>query len=222
MIGDSYLDPAWANTSLDIFAHAQQDGALPANTTYRHYYLGGASMNSGALGLNIPYQYEQQALTDIAVPNPKDINTVIMDGGGNDVLIGNTSCETTDPSVNAGCKTTVDGAIARSKSLLREFGTAGIKNVIFMFYPHLDTAGGGILTTPAPAINKTLDYAYMIGAPVCTQSVSPKCVWIDTRAAFEGHLADYIKSDHVHPTPAGAQVIADMIWQAMKDNCIAQ
>ncbi len=222
MIGDSYLDPAWANTSLDLFADAQQAGALAANGTYRHYYLGGASMNGGIFALNIPYQYESQALSDIAVASPKDIDTIIMDGGGNDVLIGNTSCEQTAPPGNTGCVTTIQGAVDRARSLLAEFGANGVKHVVYFFYPHLDPAGGGILTTPAPTVNDTLDYAYGVAAPVCTQSVSPPCVWVDTRPAFEGHLADYIKSDHVHPTPAGAQVIADLVWKAMQDHCIAQ
>src|SRR5580704_11442558 len=37
VLGDSYLDPVWANTALDIYADAQDAGSLAANTTYRHY-----------------------------------------------------------------------------------------------------------------------------------------------------------------------------------------
>ena len=45
---------------------------------------------------------------------------------------------------------------------------------------------------------------------------------IDTIPAFTGHLTDYIQSDHVHPTAAGSQVIADLIWGAMQKYCVAQ
>ena len=114
--------------------------------------------------------------------------------------------------------------------------TDGVKHVVYFFYPHLDPAGGGILTTPPPRSTTTLDYAYPLAEQICcgvlrldgesTRAAGTcrgrTCVCVDTRPAFEGHLADYIKSDHVHPTPAGAQVIADLVWKAMQDQCIAQ
>lgn len=100
----------------------------------------------------------------------------------------------------------------------------GVKNVVYFYYPHLDPAGGGLLPTPAPAVNLTLDYAFPLAQQVCAsaQQYLAQCVFIDIRPAFEGHLADYIGSDHVHPAPAGAKVIADLVWQAMVSHCIAQ
>ena len=94
MIGDSYLDANFGNVGANIVADSQMAGVLPAGTKYREYYLAGAAMNNGALTLNIPYQYETSAKGDVAVPNPKDIKLVIMDGGGNDVLIDQQSCLT--------------------------------------------------------------------------------------------------------------------------------
>jgi len=242
VLGDSYLDPAWANTALDIYADAQDAGSLPANTTYRHYDIGGASLAWGNPDTQwyIPYQYDPMAKTDLSVPNPGDIKVVIMDGGGNDVLIGNTSCETTAPPGNTSCTTTIQNAIAKAQSTMQEMVEDGVEAIVFFFYPHLDPAGGGILLTPAPTVNDTLDYAYPLAEGVCCGSTftstatnyscsghpvpgsSTKCVFVDTRPAFEGHIADYIKSDNVHPTPAGAQVIANLVWNAMKANCIAQ
>jgi hypothetical protein len=238
MIGDSYLDPSFSNAALDLFAAAQMAGSLPANTTYRHYYLGGAAMNNGSLGLNIPFQYENQAKTDLLVMSPANIDTIIMDGGGNDVLIDQQSCMTSPPPGNTACEMAVQGAVNRAGSLLQEMAHDGVKHIIYFFYPHLDPAGGGILPTPAPDVNVTLDYAYPLAEKVCcgttfTATTSAytckgmtsgtECIFIDTRPAFEGHVADYIKTtDHVHPTPAGAQVIADSIWNTMVANCIAQ
>jgi lysophospholipase L1-like esterase len=242
VLGDSYLDPVWANTALDIYGDAQEAGSLAANTTYRHYDIGGASMAWGNPGTQwyIPYQYDPMAKTDLSVANPSDIKVIIMDGGGNDVLIGNTSCETTAPPGNTSCATTVQNAIDKAQSTMQEMVADGVESIVYFFYPHLDPAGGGILLTPAPTVNDTLDYAYPLAESVCCGSpftstasnysctgqpvpgASTKCVFVDTRPAFEGHLADYIKSDNVHPTPAGAQVIANLVWQAMKANCIAQ
>jgi hypothetical protein len=245
MIGDSYLDPTFSNAATDLFALAQGAGSLPANTTYRHYYLGGAAMNNGALGLNIPYQYENQAKTDIAVTNPASIDTIIMDGGGNDILIDQQSCLTNPPPGNAACTSAITGAINRAGSLMQEMASNGVKHIVYFFYPHLDPAGGGLLPTPSPDVNVTLDYAAPLAQQVCcgttftpaasTTSSAPytckgttsgtDCIFVDIRPAFEGHTSDYIKSgtgDHVHPSPAGAQVIANLVWQTMVDNCIAQ
>jgi hypothetical protein len=232
MLGDSYLDPNWGNVGPTIM--------MDANATYRHYYIGAASLAWGNPNTQfyIPYQYDPMAKTDTSIMNPTDIKVIIMDGGGNDVLIGNNSCEQTAPPGNASCVTTVQNAIDKAQSEMHQMASDGVKSIVFFFYPHLDPAGGGILTTPAPAINDTLDYAYPLAEQICcgssftstitnpTCSGEPApgttCVFVDTRPSFEGHLADYIKSDHVHPTQAGAQVISDLVWKAMQDHCIAQ
>jgi hypothetical protein len=125
----------------------------------------------------------------------------------------------------------------RAAMLLQEMASDGVKHIVFVFYPHLNTAGGGLLPTPAPQVNALLDYAYPLAEQICCGSaftstatsyscsgrtLGTQCVFVDTRPAFEGHVADYIKSDQVHPTDAGAKVIADLIDGAMRDHCIAQ
>jgi hypothetical protein len=240
VIGDSYLDhPAWSNAIPDLYTDLRNAGSLGASATFREYQLGGAAMNYGALNLNIPYQYETSALGDVAVMNPKDIDTIIMDGGGNDVLIDNQSClnNAQPPPADTACATAIKGTLDRASMLLKEVATNGVKHIVYLFYPHLDPAGGGLLPTPAPQVNATLDYAYPLAEQICCGSSftgtaasytcsgnasGTQCVFIDTRPAFEGHVADYIKSDHVHPTDAGAQVIADLIAGAMRQYCIAQ
>jgi hypothetical protein len=232
MLGDSYLDAPWGDVGPTLMTEA--------NAMYRHYYIGAASMAWGNPDTQfyIPYQYDPMAKMDTSVMNPTDIKVIIMDGGGNDVLIGNTSCEQTAPPGNASCVTTIQNAIDKAQSEMHQMAADGVKSIVFFFYPHLDPAGGGILSTPAPAINDTLDYAYPLAEQICcgaafTSTLSSPtcsgqpvpgttCVFVDTRPAFEGHLADYIKDDHVHPTPAGAQVISDLLWKAMQDHCIAQ
>jgi lysophospholipase L1-like esterase len=240
VLGDSYLDhPVWSNAIPDLYADLRSTGALGATATYREYQLGGAAMNYGTLNLNIPYQYETSAKGDLAVMNPTDIDTIIMDGGGNDVLIDNQECLTNaqPPPANADCATAIQGTVNRASKLLQEAAADGVKHVVYIFYPHLDPAGGGILPMPAPQVNATLDYAYPLAEQICCGSAftstatsytcsgstsGTQCIFIDIRPAFEGHVADYIKSDHVHPTDAGAQVIADLVAGAMRSYCIAQ
>jgi len=240
VLGDSYLDhPVWSNVVPDLYADLRAAGSLGATATYREYQLGGAAMNYGALNLNIPYQYETSARSDLAVMNPTDIDTIIMDGGGNDVLIDNQECLTNaqPPPANATCATAIQGTVNRAGMLLQEAAADGVKHIVYLFYPHLDPAGGGILPMPAPQVNATLDYAYPLAEQICCGSTftstatsytcsgntsGTECVFVDIRPAFEGHIADYIKSDHVHPTDAGAQVIADLLAGAMRAYCIAQ
>jgi hypothetical protein len=248
MIGDSYMDKSYGNVGANIIAAAQMAGALPAGTTYREYYLGGAAVNNGSGQLNIPYQYETMAKGDVTLQNPKDIKVVIMDGGGNDVLIDQRSC-LSDASqaalmADTACMNAVAGATARMKSLWQEMATDGVKQVVYYFYPHLDPAGGVLLPTPAPGVNLVDDYGATkyqeiccgssftptTQTPTCTGNASGlQCTYIDTRPAFTGHSGaagepgpDYIQADHVHPNPMGSVVIANLVWNAMVANCVAQ
>jgi lysophospholipase L1-like esterase len=248
MIGDSYLDPNYGNVGPNIVAAAQKAGALAAGTKYREYYLAGAAMNNGAASLNIPYQYDTNAKGDFSVPNPKDILLVIMDGGGNDVLIDQQSC-LTDPTsaaqmADVPCMNAVTNTVARTKALWQEMAGDGVKQIVYFFYPHLDPAGGGLLPTPSPGVNLIDDYSAPLYQQICCgSSFTPtatayscsgnapgtKCTFVDTRPAFQGHSGafgepgpDYILADHVHPNATGSVVIANLVWDTMVANCIGQ
>jgi len=226
MLGDSYLDPLFSATGTDIVADAQNAGALPPNVAYRHYYQGGAALNSGNGPLYIPFQYEMLALMDVTVPNPSNIDTIIMNGGAGDFLLGDRTCLFSPPPFgdggvrSASCDSTIQGAMNRLTTLMQDMAQKGVKHIVFFFYPHLDPNGGGLLTTPAPAVNDTIDYAAAQAQQVC-ESVS-QCVFVDSRPAFEGQIAQYISGDHINPSAAGAQVLADLVWQTMVAHCIAQ
>jgi hypothetical protein len=248
MLGDSYMDKNFGNVGANIIAAAQQAGSLPAATNYREYYLAAAAMNNGAGQLNIPYQYDTMAKGDVAVANPKDIKVVVMDGGGNDVLIDQQSCLTDKTQAiqmaDTACMNAVTNTVARTKMLWQEMATDGVKQIVYYFYPHLDPAGGGYLTTPAPGVNLIDDYSAPLYQQICcgssftptTQAPSctgtapgTQCTFVDTRPSFNGHSGaagepgpDYILSDHVHPNAMGSVVIADLTWNAMVANCVAQ
>jgi hypothetical protein len=226
MLGDSYLDPLFSAAGTDIVADAQNAGALATNMTYRHYYQGGAAMNGGAGPLNIPYQYRMMAMMDPTVQNPSNIDTVIMDGGQSDFLLGDRSCLYVPPvysdggADNPNCYNTIQGVMNQLTSLMQQMAQNGVKHIVYFFYPHLDPSGGGLLTAPAPAVNQTIDYAASLAQTVC-ESVS-QCVFVDSRPAFDGHVAQYISGDQVNPSAAGAQVLADLVWRTMISHCIAQ
>jgi hypothetical protein len=107
MLGDSYLDPLNGGVGPAIMTAA-------GNKMYRPYYHSASAMNYGSGILNIPYQFETSALMDTAVQNPTDIKVVIMDGGGNDVLIDNNGCLSKAPP-DATCTMAIDASDARPR-----------------------------------------------------------------------------------------------------------
>ena len=120
-----------------------------------------------------------------------------------------------------------------------------MKQVVYYFYPHLDPAGGGLLPhacagrQPHRRLLARLSikqiccgssFTPTTQAPTCTGNAPGlQCTYIDTRPAFNGHSGaagepgpDYILTDHVHPNAMGSVVIADLTWNAMVANCVAQ
>jgi lysophospholipase L1-like esterase len=218
MIGDSYfaLSETTSPPAGEITEHLQglatAAGALATGDTYRHYYASGANMATTYAGSQIPPIPTQFAS---AVSANADIKYVIMDGGGNDILLENTSCilaAATTP-ISDTCKAAVQNALTAATTLFQSMKAAGVQKVIYFFYPHLPT-------TRFPSVNVMIDYAYPLVQAVC-QNAPIACEFVDTRSAFNGNDASYIGPDDIHPTNAGSDAIAELIWGTMKQDCVA-
>jgi hypothetical protein len=209
MIGDSYLALSGDVKKL-LTQYALEAGALGEGESYRNYYVSGTQLGGTATTV-IPTQYDK------AVAEDPNIKLLIMTGGGNDVLIGNRSCLQTSPPENTSCLDTIDASLAAAQTLFEKAAADGVTDIIYFFYPHLPE--GGVLS--GPAVNTTTDYAYPLVQDGCESFEALRCHFIDTRPAFEGH-ADYIGRDGVHPTLAGSTAIADLIWDVMVEECLAQ
>jgi hypothetical protein len=210
MIGDSYFALSGEITK-NLQSLATAGGALASGSSYRHYYESGANM----------YPYPDAQVTPIptqfndAVTAGADIKYVIMDGGGNDILLQNSQCIEVSPDagpISSDCVTVIDNAVSTAKTLFQTMKTAGVEKIIYFFYPHVPTTG-------KPSADIVLDYSYPLVKAACDDSPIP-CFFIDTRAAFEGH-SDYIGPDNIHPTTAGSDVIAGLIWSVMQQQCVA-
>jgi hypothetical protein len=201
-IGDSYF--AITPVITGVMVHARLNGSLDPQEDYRRYEVGGTQMGNG----QIPGMF------DDAVGEDPNIDTVIMTGGGNDVLIGGANICLTDPPPSEPCLAALDGVFGAAEQLIADMAAAGVQHVVYSFYPHLPPG------FPPGAKNETLDYAAPIVEELCTNA-PVDCHFVDIREAFEGH-PEYITGDAIHPTDAGAQVIADLIWATMEENCIAQ
>ena len=165
------------------------------NETIRSEARSGCQVLGGGLLCSslytIPNQYDRADIDGI--------DTVIMNGGGNDFLLGEGGdCFTQS------CIDEVLIAIEQElASLFAEIQADGISQIIFL----------GYYNTPADPDNVAIN----------TQSVNYKLAnypalgvdYIDSRPFFNGREAAFITSDDIHPTAAGSRVLADLIIDAL-------
>jgi hypothetical protein len=226
MLGDSYMDLGFLGPTIQKVAGA----------TYRTYYLAGAALNYGVGQGNIPFQF-----TDMAVPASADIKVVITTGGGNDILLNNRQCLVVPVPGDTQCHKVVDDALAKARELLSTMATKGVKQVVYIFYPHIDA--NTIFT--GPNSNDWLDHAYPKAAQACCGAATPaesspdltchgipspgiECTFIDTRPEYVGHNDPrnpsmyWLDGFGIHPTQPGADLIAGKVWTQMQKYCVAQ
>jgi hypothetical protein len=221
MIGDSYIDWITHTFVADMRAQAGQE--------WPSYAIGGTSMATGGIG-HIPDQLD----TALAA-NPK-IKAVVMTGGGNDILVADTlmfpdggMCTTAaDATMIADCRAIVQAALDEAESLMDDTADAGVRDIVYFFYPHIP--GGGLISGPNPT--PILDYALPRAREVCESSLARtegrmKCHFIDMVPVFEGKtglFADAVSEagDGVHPNSMGSKVLAAEVWRVMKQQCVGQ
>ena len=226
LLGDSYV--YWpSHTFPSDLAQAAGNGAVgvwdnPYTLGGRLYAVGGYSMASGGIGF-IPPEL------DTAIAADPDIIAIVMDGGGNDILVpdatlaGSSDCKNSSMTPPAAvCQQIVQMAMDAATAMMQNAADHGIKDVIYFFYPDVpsNTTLGG--TSPSTI----LDWAYPMVKDLCDQAINNTngklhCHFLDTRPIFEGHSDWYAVGD-IHENSTGSKAIADAVLQIMKDKCIAQ
>jgi len=218
LLGDSYIN--WVSHTFPADLNRE------AGQTFRMYAVGGFSMGSGGIGF-IPPELDQ------AVAEDPDITTIVMTGGGNDILVPDTlqfprggDCKMSlDAPTIPDCQKIVDKALEAADDMMTN-GVAKLDNettqVIYFFYPNVPdgTLVGGthpnaILEYAAPLVKDFCDGAYDRSAG------KVDCHFVDLRPVFEGH-PDYFAPTDIHPNAMGSAAMAKAVWQTMTDNCIAQ
>lgn len=212
IIGDSYIN--WPLT------HSfPEDMAAASGQRWRMHAVGGYSMATGGTGL-IPPTF------DSAIRMDADAHTVLMDGGGNDLLLGDVARQCRDdkaPTI-AACKKIITDALAAAEKLMKRMGDAGIRDVIYFFYPHVpkNTALGG------PDPNHMLDYALPMVRDFCESASTLtdgklRCTFVDMVPVFDGKPeSQWFFPGDIHPTSVGSKAMAQEIWKVMTEKCIAQ
>jgi hypothetical protein len=192
MIGDSWM--SLGNTMTGI-----QGGLLKASgQPYRPYAIGGTTLLGGgtlAFLTPIPVQY------DNAIKADPDVKTVIMTGGGNDILQSGLQADC--QMKGEACGGQVLKILDRLTQLWTDMAEDGVKDVVYILY-----------ATPQ---GETVDFALPDGDGArkrCAQVPAPmRCHILETLDIVMGDIPDSI-----HPS----QAASDRIGQAVVDLLASQ
>jgi lysophospholipase L1-like esterase len=196
---------AHAELNILVAENAKKDGALMQGQVYPDYAVPGTTLGPGALPA-IPTQWPQATAAN------KNIKFVVMDGGGNDVLINNMQCKNDGADKDPTCQMVVANSLSIAKMMMSDMKAAGVTEVVYFFYPHPPIGGADID-----------DYTIPMLQDVCAglSDETFQCRVVDTVPIFMGH-DDWYASDDIHANDTGEQAIADAVWKQLKDDCAAQ
>jgi lysophospholipase L1-like esterase len=172
-IGDSWMSLG----SVGI----QQSLVKLSGQRYRTYGVGGTRLLNG----QIPNQYARAKRED------PDIKTVVMTGGGNDVL--QTGLQSDCASGGSRCTEQLDKIGAALKDLWLQMGQDGVRDVVHVLYS--SDAGRGV--KDASARNQAL-------AKLCAEAAPVRCHLLPTDDLVRGEL----RPDDIHPSNAAYDRIA--------------
>ncbi|MET0339363.1 MAG: SGNH/GDSL hydrolase family protein [Polyangiales bacterium] len=216
IIGDSYINWITHTFNADLQAASGQKG-------WRFEALGGTSIGSGGAFTPIPKQFDESYARD------PDVHTVVMDGGGNDVLVPSpehdpeSKCKNSkDSPTLPQCQKIVEIALKAGKDLMQRAAKAGVRDVVYFFYPEVPE--GTLIGGAHPnAINA---YALPKTRAMCEDAEQEtdgklRCHFVDMVPVFEGHDDWFFPAD-IHPNSQGSKAMADAVWKTMKGACVGQ
>lgn len=171
---------------------------------YRTYYKSGAQMTGGSIIAlqDIESQY------DTAI-REGSIRTIIMDGGGNDSLLG--------PAGESEEEMVADVAAAWNR-ILTKAKNDGVQNIIVQGYYKTCTSDE---SASMDAWRDDTEVKLIAKA----QELGLNLVYIDPRDDpwfANKRPAQYTKADCIHPTDPASQELANLVWDAMVSNNIEQ
>ena len=177
-----------------------------AGETFRDYTQSGAELSGGSFATAVDQQYLDARATD------SNINTIVMDGGGNDILIPAMlfdpyGCRTRwyrrNPS--SSCVRLVEDQYVNAVNLLNQMNVDGVSNVVWLGYYELPR-GNANLTKALNLGDDYLGYA-------CNVASNASCTFVDPRGTIS---ASQVESDDIHPTPAASVILANQIWPVLQ------
>lgn len=185
----------------DLNGVIQETLEARAGTQFRDYTSSGAELKGGIAAPSVFSQYATANSTN------GNINTILMDGGGNDILI---PAILLDPY---GCRThwwrwwpsnacynLIEDQYYNAVDLLNTMDADGVQNVVWLGYYELPRGNANL--------TQALNYGDDLLGYACEVSSSANCQFVDPRGTVP---ASQVESDDIHPTPAGSVNLANQI-----------
>ena len=177
-----------------------------AGETFRDYTQSGAELSGGSLAKSVEQQYADARSTDA------NIETIVMDGGGNDILIPATlfdpyGCRTKwyRWNISRSCRGLIEDQYVNAVNLLNQMDSDGVDNVIWLGYYELPRGNTNL--------TQALNYGDDLLGYACDVSGNANCQFVDPRGTVP---ASQVESDDIHPTPAGSVNLANQIWPKLQ------
>lgn len=180
-----------------------------AGQTFRQYTLSGAEIAGGFLATSVADQYAA-ARAD----NP-NIETIVMDGGGNDILIPAIAFDPYDCKtqwyefgrLSSSCKALVDDVYVDAVDLLNTMAADGVDNVVYLGYYYTKNA-----LLLLDDMEEAVDYGDLRLSQACRFSAA-NCTFVDPRSTIRD--SDIIL-DGIHPNTSGSRKLANLIWPRLQ------
>lgn len=181
-----------------------------AGETFRRYTISGAEITGGIYATDIATQFKN-ARRD----NP-NIDIVVMDGAGNDILIPVITmfdwynCKTEWYQwwgLSSTCKSLIDNLYVEVVNVLNDMHASGVDKVIYLGYYYPKNA-----LLWLDDVEEAVDYGDMRLAQACRNSAA-NCTFIDPRSKINDR--DIIL-DGIHPATSGSRKLADLVWPVLQ------
>ena len=210
--GNAYVDNADRNDVItlgdsifDLSGDIQTNLEAYAGQTFRNYTQSGAELAGGLIATSVVNQYAAAKSAN------NNIDTIVMNGGGNDILI---PAMILDPygcrthwwrwSISRSCKNLINNVYVDAVNMLNGMDADGVDNVIYLGYYELPRGNANL----AGAVN----YGDKRLSEACANSTA-NCAFLDSRGLVP---ASHVLDDNIHPTAAGSRTLADLIWPALQ------
>jgi lysophospholipase L1-like esterase len=136
-----------------------------------------------------------------------NITTLIMDGGGNDVISHRSDCE----KFNTNCVSMINNSLNIAQGIFNSSYYDGISNILYLGFYYL------------PGLEKAADYANPMLNEIC-KNATVNCHFIDPRYNSTTGTGlptpAMLGPDGMHPNDAGYKLLAEMIWDVKLNNSI--
>ncbi len=181
-----------------------------AGQTFRRYTISGAEITGGIFATDIATQFEN------AKGDNPNIDTVVMDGAGNDILIPIITlfdwynCKTEWYQwwgLSSSCKNLIDNLYVDVVNVLNNMHASGVDDVVYLGYYYTKNA-----LLLLDDVEEAVDYGDMRLSQACAHSAAD-CQFVDPRSTIRDR--DII-IDGIHPATSGSRKLADLVWPKLQ------